>query len=331
MTTKQMNTSHLIASVKQIARRLAYKTGIKTGQPVGPALMAAALAKAMEPEQTIPLLKASGIDNPKRFLDAIPVCSEAEAKEFDPLHPDAELTTILRGELVGFLDGNIAAEKALPILLKASKDDLLGFVESVGQISQKVGSISVYSTTKNLIRDLAAVYQPRYDLCYKHYYKVDPDTHVCNFLSNKKHKQFLEDVDQLYQKEAKAHHAILASTLYGSSPLGRCARQYGEMESDILGIAFLGELGLVGQGPLTVREIGWSLDPKNFHRILGLVKMKVHQLTNENILAVYPDKEDIRLQSHVLTSSVVMEEFLNYLRDADPLNDQDRDDMLKRI
>jgi hypothetical protein len=116
---------------------------------------------------------------------------------------------------------------------------------------------------------------------------------------------------------------VFASRLYEFSPLGACRQKHGELEAHILGATILSEMELIGRGLMSINELTWSIvDPSRYHRVVGLVAEKVAYLRNKGLL-VGDTSDDVRLFGNVLPAPSAMTEWTTYLREADPITDEE--------
>ncbi len=90
---------------------------------------------------------------------------------------------------------------------------------------------------------------------------------------------FTKAYRDLLRKESDTWKKHFGSPAYGRSPLGEVRATYGDVEAHIMGAVLLAEMGYVGGGTLRVRELGYILDPKHYHRVLGKVRRGVKTLS----------------------------------------------------
>lgn len=329
MAKTQEDKKDIVSSVRLVARKCACLRGTPHGQRAGPAVVAAGLAKVLGVSGAGVLLCQHGISDVKAFLAAIPDCTEEEATEFPELKPNEDLQRLLKAGLQEFFQGRMSADAALRILLDAPTPEVKEFLSNP-RVLMKLGSeADTVRGTKDLLRALARYYQVRFHVGYT-YHTVDPDSGTSDFLTGKEDKAFLKAVSELYREERAANEVVFSSPLYRDSPLGKCGSEYGQLGAHVLAISLLSEMGLVSHGPLSVRQIAWTLDGKNFHRMLGYILEKTGELRSAGLVEIIPDGKHARLCSVVLASQGILNEFLSYLRDADPLTTEDQADILQR-
>ena len=182
--------------------------------------------------------------------------------------------------------------------------------------------------TRELVQALARYYQPRFHAGYQQFV-VDASNGYSNFLRKDRAGDFDKVADELRDGERQAARTVFACRLYDLSPLGACRRHYGELEAHLLGAAILGEMALVAQGPLSVNSLAWTVDPHRYHRLSGLVIEKVAYLRDEGFLVV--SDEGVRLHSRVLPALPTMDKWLTFLREADPITDEEVKESLDRL
>lgn len=105
----------------------------------------------------------------------------------------------------------------------------------------------------------------------------------------------------------------------------------GEIPAHVLAMVILGETGVVASGPLTVREIAWTLSPKYFRRHLAVARDTVGiQEGQQRVQAISGDEISF-LGQIVVPVPETLDEFLHCLRDNDPITAEEQDDVLKSL
>lgn len=311
-------------------RALGVRAGLQAGDTAGLPLLVAALAKTADPAVAGKVLASAGVSDVKAFLAAVPDVGDADVDRLPELKADIKVAKVVKGDLAGFVAGESGPDEALRIVISkvAADRDVRRFLADPATVfGTRV--IDPLRSTGELVRALAGYYQPRFHAGY-HRYVVDASRGYSDFLDKDKAESFEKTADALRGGEREANRTVFASRLYDRSPLGTCRQQYGELEAHILGAAILGEMTLVAQGPLSVNALTWAVDPCRYHRLAGLVLEKVAYLRDEGLLEVHPD-DDVRLHSHVLPASSTMTGWLAYLREADPITDDEVKDALDRM
>jgi len=328
MAVKEMTTSDW-QETRVVLRALGAQIGLRPGDKVGLALLVVAVAKVAGPDAA-EALRSAGVRDVPAFLTALPDVSPVGLDCLPELKADARLAKFLRGELAGFMAGKVDAGEALRVLLSPEclDRDVRRVLADPTALSSKGNGDELHST-RELVRALAGYYQPRFHAGYRQFV-VDASSGYSEFLQGGKAKGSTKLADELRDGERQATRAVFASRLYDRSPLGACRRNYGELEAHILGAAILGEMTLVAQGPLSVNALAWTIDPCRYHRLAGLVLEKVAYLQDKGLLVVQPD-QDVRLHSHVLPASPTMNDWLAFLREADPITDEEVKDTLDRM
>jgi len=330
MAEIQEKDENVVSSVKFIARKFAYLCGVPPGQPVGPAFIVAALAKALGEGKVGELLGQHGVSDVKILLAAIPDCVQEEASEFPELRPNEDLRRLLKARLGEFFQGKMLAEEALKTLLEAGTADIKDLLSDPRTLMRGWSKSVATKGTRDLLKKLTLYYQPRFHAGYN-YYTVDAGSGTSDFMTGKRDKEFLEVISESYREETYAHYTLFSSRLYLDSPLGNVVLKHGPLGAHIVGISVLAEMGLVYHGPISIHQIAWTLDPKNFHRMLGFTLEKVTELHKAGLVEVQLDDDCVRLYSVVIASHRILNEFLCYLRDADPLTEEDQSDILQRV
>lgn len=328
MAVKEKTTSDW-QQTRAALRALGVRASLQPGDKVGLVFLVAAAAKTAGPDATH-VLQAAGVKDVPAFLAAVPDVRETDPDRLPELKADARLAKVLRGELADFLAGKTGADEALKVLLSPARldRDMRRFLADPATLFNGRPRDELHGTC-DLVRALAGYYQPRFHAGYQHFV-VDASKGSSEFLRKDKVEDFAKVADELRDDERLATRTVFASSLYDKSPLGACRRDYGELEAHILGAAILGEMAIVAQGPLSVNALAWTVDPCRYHRLAGLVLEKVGHLRDERLLVVHPD-HDVRLYSHVLPAGATMNEWLTFLRDADPITNEEVKEALDQM
>ena len=325
----RQHKSSRLARVKAIARKMAKGRGVQPEDRVGPEFLVAGLLKVVGAKAAARLLGKAGL--PAVDIAAIPDASPEEVERLPSLAPDAHLAKLMRGPLSSYLKGEMLAEAALAVLLAPENltPGVRVFLNSPRQYPARANT-SQEESTRDLLRSLAAYWQPRYRLGHQ-YYSINAEC-KSDFVTGRRDEAFFRAVEDAYVAEEKTHDGLFGGHLYATSPIGKCRDRLGKLEADILSVVLVAELGqLPARGALTMNEITWCIAPKCYYRALGSVFTTVKRLRSESLVEVVPEYEHLRLHCHVIPAGHVLEEFLEFLRDADPITDQEAQDMLKRL
>ena len=319
MAGKEPTTSDWLKT-RAVLRKLGVRAGISPGKSVGLKFMIAATAKVAGLDGAGEALRAAGLEDVPGFLAAIPDASEEDVDGLPELKADTRLAAVIQEDLKEFLSGKAGAESALRVLLEPRNvnPDVRRFLADPTRLFAR-GFDDEIQGTRELLRGLTAYYQPRFHAGYRHYV-VDAATGYSAF---QKGEDFAKVISKLREGERRAIRSVFSSFLYEKSPLGACRRKYGVLEAHILGATVLGEMALVAQGPLCVNAVAWTVDPVRYHRLIGFVLGRVVHLRDEGLLCMHPDVDEVRLQSHVFLAESTMDEFLCFLRKADPITDEE--------
>jgi len=328
MTSQAENHSHEVVA---IARKFAVARGYAEGDSVGSYILIGAIAKHLGKEAADAILLSAGVKDVAGLLAVVP--ESAPDGALPPLQPDKHLKEIILNKLSGFFKrGTMKAEDALKVLVAPenltaqARQFLMHPLRGLCVVEGKKASID----TKAFLRSLSAFYQRRYHLGAL-YHRVTRKSGLSDFASGDSDQEYHKAVDDVYAEEAKAQQRLFGGSDYRRSPLASLRQRYGEDGSHILTAALLAEIGQVGDGPLSVRELAWVMDPKCFHRTLGTVRNQVRQLRMLGAVDLIPESEEgTRLYHRVLAADDVVDEFLQFLRDADRVTEADVDDCLKR-
>ncbi|MCB9851893.1 MAG: hypothetical protein H6819_02260 [Phycisphaerales bacterium] len=324
VTTEQANVD--FRRVVAVARFLARRTKAKQ---VGAELLLAGALKAVDEDQALSLLRSAGVGHPETVLQSVPDVGAADFDRLAAVKPDKHLARLLRKELHGFADGQCDVVHVLEVLLaKANRTEAVRrFLTNPEEV---LGGPGEAEGTAYLLRALAAFYQRRW-LLGRAYLTSDAKTGYSDFVDGGRDDLFIREVDKLYTEQVEAYQQVFSHRLYDRSPLGRCWREHGDVAAHTLGAVLLGEVGQVGEGPLSVREIAWTLSPKYFHRHLSVARKAVQQLYAAGQVQSISGGEVSFLGQIVVPTPDVLDEFLEYLRREDPIRDEEIEDLLKTI
>lgn len=323
-TTEKVNSD--FRRVVTVARFLARKTKAKQ---VGAELLLAGALKAVDEDQALSHLRAAGVGNPEAVVKSVPNVDAADFDRLEAVKPDKHLARLLRGELQGFAEGRCDVLHVLQVLLADANrtDGVRNFLSSPNNV---LGTQDDPTGTAFLLRGLASFYQRRW-LLGRTYLTPDAKTGYSDFVDGGRDDLFLREVDKLYREQVEAYQQVFSHQLYDRSPLGRCWREHGDVAAHTLGAVLLGEVGQVGDGPLSVREIAWTLSPKYFHRHLSVARKAVQALYSADKVQSISGGEVSFLGQVVVPTPEVLDEFLDYLRCEDPIRDEEVEDLLKTV
>lgn len=264
-----------------IARGLAHAAKSKKA---GPEFLLAGLLHVLGKERGASLLRAQGF-NPQPVFAALPASALVETTGVQPVRPSPELESLMRGALGPFLAGQIGIEDAAKVLLTAPicEPQIKRFLTSPTEALSGTSAPAPAESTRVLLRDLSCFYQRRWRLGHV-YYGIDVKKGFSDFAQGGRDEDFFKAVDELYTSEHHGLNKLFGGKLYQSSSLGRCWRELGEIPAHTFGLVLLGEIGQIGDGPLTVREIAFSLAPKYFHRYLAVARQAVAQLHEHDLV-----------------------------------------------
>lgn len=321
MDTPQQQSSAHWDRARAAIRAMGAKAGVGPGDSAGLPLMVAALVRTAEPASVREVLRTAGVTDVDGFLAALPAIDDDMGMELPELKADKKLASCINGELAGLVSGQVGPSDALKVILRPEAVDaeVRKLLSDPTSVFPRKGGDAIQST-EELLRGLAGYYQPRFHAGHMRFI-VDPSRGYSEFLKNSKKKQHELLLEQLRQDQIEANKTVFASKLYELSPLGEYRNRYGEIDAHLVAATLLGEMMLVGNGPLSVSSLAWSLDPVRYHRCAGLVLNRVENLCAERVLETHP--KDTRLHSTVLVTPACMVNWLAYLRDADPLTADD--------
>ena len=277
------------------------------------------------------LLQGQGI-NPQPVFASLPAPALVETTEIPPVRPSPELESLMRGALGPFLAGEAGIEDAAKILLTAPvcAQQIKRFLASPTAILSAHRASTSAESTRDLLRDLSCFYQRRWRVG-RVYHAVDPNRGTSEFAEGGHDEDFFKAVDELFADEQPRFTTLFGGKLYQGSSLGRCWRELGEIPAHTLGLVLLGEIGQIGNGPLTVREIAFSLAPKYFHRYLAVALKAVTQLHEHELVQAISGGEIGFLGQTVVPTPEALDAFLVYLRVADPISATEQRDILREL
>lgn len=325
--TNQADTRN--QEIVAIARQFASVQGYAEGDAVGSYILIGAIAKSLGEENAGEILRSAGVKDVPGLLAVVPAAAE---DNLSPLRPDDHLKKLIRTVIAPFFKGTMPAEEALKLLVAAENltPDARQFLTAPCAKRRVVEGRNAWVDTKRFLRDLTAFYQKRYRLGWM-YYGASRKGCLSDFVTGDSDEEFFKAVDDVYADEAKAKKEIFGGAAFRRSPLAGLRQRYGEDDTHILTAAMLAEIGLVSDGPLSVRELAWVMDPKYFHRTLGAVQNRVRCLKTAEAVELVPDgDEGVRLYHRVLVAEETVDEFLQFLRQADGMTAEEIEDYLKR-
>lgn len=328
---KNGNTSkaEVVAQVAALARTFATTRGHGKCDAVGAYVLIGAIAKCLGAEAASQILGPVGVKDVDGLLAVVP---QAFEDDLPPLHPDDHLKNLIRNQLAGFFKGTMSAEEALRVLVAPENltPEAQQFLANPRAELRDVADTRAWVDTRAFLRNLSAFYQKRYRLGWL-YYGAMRKSGLSDFVSGESDEAFGKAVEDVYAEEAEAKKELFDSSDYRRSPLAALRQQYGEDDVHILTAALLAEIGQVSDGPLSVRELAWVMDPKYFHRTLGAVRNQIRHLRMLGAVELLPDAEDnVRLYHRVLVAEEMVDEFLRFLREADGLTVAEIEDYLMR-
>lgn len=319
--------------VTAIARKYAAERGQGTGTKVGADVLIAAVAKALGMDEAAPILAEAGMRNVKGFLDAVPSAEIEDGRALPALAPNDHLILLLRGALKPFREDRMSAAEALQVLLEPQNmtDDT---VETLG-FSKDATVILVHRKdlfdTRILLRRLAHLYQFRLVLGTQ-YQGGAKDDEPSDFVAGDQDDAFTKTYRELRRKEIETWEKHLGSPAYARSPLGEVRSTYGDTASHIMGAVLMAEMGYLGGGALHVRELGYILDPKHYHMVLGQVRRCVKALSDDCLLQVLPNFDgEVQLGCQVLPSEVILDSWLTFLDRSALISESEMEEMNQAV
>lgn len=99
-----------------------------------------------------------------------------------------------------------------------------------------------------------------------------------------------------------------------------------------MGAVLLAEMGCVGGGTLRVRELGYILNPKHYHRVLDKVRRGVKTLHVNGPIEVLPLFDGgVQFSCQVLPSEDMLDSWLTFRDRNAIIRDDEIDDMIQTI
>jgi hypothetical protein len=259
-------------------------------------LALACVAEATADAQSL-LANADYTESQRRaLLEVLPSVREKvqdEAAEFPSVTTDAALTRILNGSLKDYLDGNLSSTEALARVLPP------------------------IPSTRSWVQKAALYFSNLHGLGIK-FYKAG-NGGASDFVGGQCEKTFRNSLRYLCE-----HSDIrpLACRHWERSPLGAIEREHGVMAARLTAATLLAEAGMVGVGPIRVRELAWTVSPAVslfYHRSLSRVRRQVEDLVVQGLLECPDTGNEVRLYSYTVAHKDLADQFWDYVRDADPI------------
>jgi len=302
------------------------------GARVGVDVLFTAILNALGNEAVMPVLEGAGIPEAVHLVKATSMNDGIDGSTLPALVPDDHLASLLRGELKSFREGEMSAMDALSILL-APGGLTMEARTSLGLTSGKVIKIGDRELidTRSFARRLAFFYQSRYVLGAKYQRAGKGEIHP-DFVTGEQDDALSEAYRQLVLQERRSRGEHFGSAAYDCSPLGGIRNEFGEIEAHVLGAVLLAEMGYVSGGTLSVRELGYIIDPKHYYRLLGKVRRSVKVLKINGLVELMPELDgEVQLGCQVIPSEDVLDAWLAFLDSRSVINSDEVEDMMQAV
>ena len=303
----------VVAKSIAVTRKLAMSLFAGSNVPVGPEFLAAGILKAMPHGGGEAYLRQQGLDHVIPCLEFIPDASPADMDRLPPVILSDVLNQLLKGELSGFVAGQLSAPDALHALWK------------IPGIADRLVSLPMLKTASSdngasvLMSRVTGLLQSGYRLACI-YYSAKPDTSTSDFAVERNSQAYLRAVED-YRKERDSVHSLMYSGPRGKklSVFERYMRTYGPITADVASAVVVNELTpFVSGGSLaTVRDIAYSIIPCDYHQMAGKVIEAVQTLKKESLIRLYPEPDYCQMSSAVLPTETLTSDFTEYLGPSD--------------
>ena len=297
-----------------IARKYALSTGLKPGQQVGPIVLIAGVAKALGATAAASAFEMSGFHNSRAFIESIPTAGQDDASSLPALVPNKQLTALLKGDLASLPKDEMTLMSALEVLLAPRNltDEVRSALGAFTSSGASTTGDQILFDTRQLVRGLAKVYQRRYLLGHCYVEKIGKSG-CSDFVSGGSDDAFSKAYREMLEEQRQMWSNTLGSEAYSHSPLGRIQSDFGENSAHIVAALLLNEMGFVGDGVLSVRELAFITNPKYYHRVVHQVRRDVVQLAGARLVRIHPDEGEVHLISQVLAMPDVVDDFLCFI------------------
>jgi hypothetical protein len=310
--SEQTSKNNVVAKSIAVTRKLAVSIFARSDVPIGPEFLAAGILKAMTSGAET-YLRQQGLNHVIPCLEFIPDASPADMDRLPPVILSDELNQLLKGELSGFVTGQLSAPDALHSLWK-----IPGLADRLVSLPMLKKANSGYGASELMSR-VTGLLQFGYRLACT-YYSEKSDTGMSDFAVDRNSQAYLQAVDD-YRKQRDSVRAQMYSGPRGQklSVFERYMRSYGPIAADVATAVVVNELTpFVRGGSLaTVRDIAYTIAPDDYHRMAGKVIEAVHTLRKNALVRLLPEPDNCQMFSCVLPAETLISDFTQYLGPSD--------------
>lgn len=148
------------------------------------------------------------------------------------------------------------------------------------------------------------------------YYSPMSNTGLSDYVSGRNDGAFSQAVREFYAEKHRVR-ATMYCTGRGQrrSIFDRYMRNLGPVAADVAFTVMVNALTPFTENgrPISVREVGWALDPVRYHVIVGDVIEATKSLKQNYLIRILPEEDHCQLFSVLLPSEHLMDEFTGYI------------------
>jgi len=311
----------LNAAIKS-ARQFASGLPLTAGSQVGPEVLAGGLIAQLPARLSDDLLSRFGAPDPKKVRDMVSLAVR-RSKEAAKVKVSRKLASLLKAA-----NHDVACSAStLRRALTDFRTDAVGWMlyEPYDFVGHYRGAESKQPTVGDLLEQLVRLYGPRLH-CGEMLYGVrGQSSGVRLFATAGGRKAVLAAAARFKHGEHSGLRGFYSRAIYERSPMGKCGRKFGELAAQVVGIVTLADMGLLGIDPLSVREIAWTIDYREYHHSLELTKRSIINLSEKQWLRTPAQGDELYSRMPVASGSRLLAETSRFLI-HDPITQSEIDD-----
>jgi len=319
------------AAPVQAIRAVAQGLKLPARSGVAPAVVVGGLIASGDPEWVDPLLARCGARDPEAVRRAIVSLTATGDDDPPKVKLDDRMPSELKQQLCKLDNAQPEATRsALESLMTCKLDDEVLWLlrDPVDFCRNYRGAGSRPDDKGELLRRLARFYGPR--LAAAAEFLGEGGDGTPPLVRNGAPQRIAQACKRLNQQRAETAELVFSRPVYGGSPFGKVWNEFGETAAHIFGIATLAELGLIGRGAPTVRDITAAISLKYFHRYLSLVQQTVASTLRPDWVWVPMVRKYVWFAAPVVPSRKALDQVTNFLAD-EPISDDEITDILAAI